>query len=144
MHEIRPYPLWLGHVGDARDLRGVLDRGITVLVDLAINEPPVTLTHELAYCRFPLVDGAGNAPWLLRIAIETTRALIAQRVPTLVFCSGGLSRSPAIAAAALALVESRTVEETMHTIVTAIAPHAADVSITLLGDIYRTLLAMKS
>ena len=100
MRKIEPYSLWVGNVGDVWDLRRVHEEGIAALVDLAVNEPPAKVTRELVYCRFPLVDGLGNATWLLRTAIETTAALVARRVPTLVYCSAGLSRSRLIAAAA--------------------------------------------
>jgi hypothetical protein len=103
--------LWLGHVGDARDLRGLLASEISALVDLALDEPPATVTRELVYCRFPLVDGPGNPAWLLRAAIETTASLLRSETPTLVFCGAGMSRSPAIAAAALAVLKGRSPEE---------------------------------
>jgi len=111
MRSIPPYSLWLGHIGDVRELRGILAAGITAFVDLALNEPPVAVTRELVYCRFPLLDGADNPPWLLRAAVETTAALLRADVPTLVFCSGGISRTPAVAACALAQVTSRSAEE---------------------------------
>jgi hypothetical protein len=104
MRQILPYSLWLGHVGDVRDLRGVLAAGIVALVDLALNEPPTAVTRELAYCRFPLVDGSGNPAWLLRAAVETTAGLLRDRVPTLVYCGAGMSRAPAVASAAISLV----------------------------------------
>jgi hypothetical protein len=86
-----------------RDLRRVLSAGVLALVDLAANEPPTAVTHELVYCRFPLVDGPGNPPWLLRGVAETTAWLLRSDVPTLVYCGSGMSRSPAIAAAAISL-----------------------------------------
>jgi hypothetical protein len=73
------------------------------VVDLALNEPVPTLTRELVYCRFPLVDGGGNPPWLVRAALEAVAGLVRAGVPTLVFCGAGMSRSPAVAAAALSL-----------------------------------------
>jgi protein-tyrosine phosphatase len=107
MYQIPPYPLWLGHVGDVRDLRGVLTAGIVAMVDLALNEAPAVVPRELVYCRFPLVDGAGNPAWLLRAAIETTVELLRSDVPTLVYCSAGMSRSPAVAAAAVSLISGQ-------------------------------------
>jgi hypothetical protein len=107
MRIIAPYSLWLGHVGDARDLRGVLNAGIAALVDLALNETPATVTRELVYCRFPLVDGAGNPPWLLRAAVDTTAGLLRSQTPTLVYCASGMSRSLTIAAAAIGLLDNR-------------------------------------
>jgi protein-tyrosine phosphatase len=125
VRQVLPYSLWLGHVGDARDLRRVLSLGIGAQVDLALNERPVTVTRELVYCRCPLLDGPGNPPWLLRFAVETTAVLIRARTPTLVFCSAGMSRSPAVVAAAIASLSGRPVEKCLAE-VTQSAP--ADVS----------------
>jgi protein-tyrosine phosphatase len=107
---MRPVPghsLWLGHVGDTWDLRPALDAGIVALVDLALNEPTPRLPREMLYCRFPLVDGTDNPPWLLRAAVECLTSLLRDGVPTLVYCSVGLSRTPAVAAAALARLHGR-------------------------------------
>jgi hypothetical protein len=109
--------LWIGHAGDARNLRAVLDAGILALVDLAAAELPVPVTRDLVYCRFPLVDGPGNPSWLLRLAVDTTAALLRARTPTLVFCGAGMSRSPAIASAAIALVSGRPPETCLEELV---------------------------
>lgn len=101
MRHIPDYPLWLGHAGDARDKHDLLRLGIGAVVDLAVEESPAVAGHETVYCRFPLVDGTDNPPWLLRAAIDTTATLLRHKVPTLVACGGGVSRSPVIAAAAL-------------------------------------------
>jgi len=77
MRRVPGSSLWLGHVGDARDLGVLIESGIEAVVDLAHEEPPLSVSRELAYCRFPLVDGPGNPPWLLRAAIET----VAQQYP---------------------------------------------------------------
>ena len=58
-----------------------------------MNEPPVFFTRELVYCRFPLADGVGNDPWLLRAAITVTADLIRSGTPTMIFCGAGMSRS---------------------------------------------------
>src|SRR5688572_12689172 len=94
VRQVPGYPLWLGHAGDARDLRTVLEAGILAVVDLALNEPPAAVTRELVYCRFPLVDGPGNPPWLLRAAVETVAGLVRSDTPTLVYCGAGMSRTP--------------------------------------------------
>jgi hypothetical protein len=101
MRHIPDYSLWLGHAGDARDRHELLRLGVGAVIDLAVEEPPAVAGHEMVYCRFPLVDGTDNPPWLLRAAIDTTATLLRQKVPTLVACGGGISRTPAVAAAAL-------------------------------------------
>lgn len=101
MRHISDYPLWLGHAGDVRDKHELMRLGIGALVDLAVEEPPAVAGHEMVYCRFPLIDGSENPPWLLRAAIDMSATLLRANVPTLIAGSGGLSRAPAIAAAAL-------------------------------------------
>jgi hypothetical protein len=132
VRQIPGYPLWLGHAGDARDLRGILSAGILAVVDLALNEPPAALTRELAYLRFPLVDGAGNPPWMLRSAVDAVAGLLRSGTPTLVYCGAGLSRSPCIAGAALALVRGCSLAEGLE-MVTQGGP--ADVSPGLWVDV---------
>jgi protein-tyrosine phosphatase len=104
MRQIPPHLLWLGHAGDGRDYRSILDADIQALVQLAAEEPALDSPRDLVYCRFPLVDGSGNDRKLLYLAIMTVVNLLEKKVPTLVFCGAGMSRSPAIAAAALALI----------------------------------------
>lgn len=132
MRRIPDYPLWLGHVGDARDAGGLLSAGVDALVDLAINEPPVAPTRELVYCRFPLIDGGGNPRWLLRAAVETVAGLIRDGVPTLVYCGAGMSRSPSVAGTAIALVRGCRPEEGLAL---ALSSSRADVSPALWAEI---------
>lgn len=132
MRRISDYSLWLGHVGDARDLSGLHAAGIAAIVDLALNEPPPLLTRELVYCRFPMIDGGGNAPWLLRAAAETVAGLLRNEVPSLVFCGAGMSRSPSIAGAAVALVRGCSAAEGLALV---LQSGAADVSPELWSDV---------
>jgi hypothetical protein len=104
MRQVGDYPLWVGNARDARDVRGVLDAGIRAVVDLAVEEPPVAPMRELVYLRFPLLDGDGNDPKLLRAMLRAVNALVRERVPTLVACGMGMSRSLAVAGVAFATV----------------------------------------
>ena len=101
MIELHPNSLWLGHALDAREPRALYQAGIKAVVDLAYAESPAVLPRDFIYCRFPLVDGGGNNPALLRLALQTTVNLLDASLPVLVACSVGLSRSPTIAAFAL-------------------------------------------
>jgi protein-tyrosine phosphatase len=136
MNQIKPYPLWLGHAGDARNFRSVLDVGVQALVDLSREEPPVEPPRELIYCRFPLLDGAGNDEGLLHLAISTLASLIRMRIPTLVCCDFGLSRSPAVAAAALAVAHEEAPEACLQRVV---EHHHGDVSPGLWSEITHVL-----
>lgn len=104
MREVLSQLLWTGNARDARDVKGVLDLGIAAVIDLALEEPPITFPREIVYCRLPLIDGDENNPAILESAIETTTRFVQSEVPTLVACSGGMSRSPAIAAAAMSRI----------------------------------------
>src|SRR5262245_5235089 len=125
MRQLLPHPLWLGHAGDGRDFRSILLAEIHAVVQLAAEEPPLPLPRELIYCRFPLVDGPGNEPNMLYVRMTTVANLLEKSVPTLLCCGAGMSRSPAIAAAALALVYQQNLEETLKQ---AVVHHPADVA----------------
>jgi protein-tyrosine phosphatase len=124
MQQIQPYSLWIGTAGDLRDLRRLYDLGIQVVMQVAYEEPPLALPHDLIVCRFPMVDGDGNAPALVNLAIDTLTQMLEQKFACLVCCQAGLSRSPAIAAAALARLTQRPTVECLEQIA---AQHRCDV-----------------
>ena len=132
MREIIPGKVWLGNARDAQDVTAILSAEISAVVHLAIEEPPSLFPREIIYCRFPLLDGEGNRPGLLRTAITTVSILIEANVPILVTCSGGMSRSPAIIAAAIARTKNQSPDEWLKKI-TATGPH--DVAPTLWNEI---------
>jgi len=103
MRRVGPYSLWIGHAGDARNTPGLHESGVQALVQLAIEEPVASPPRDLIYLRFPLADGPGAPSASLTMAIRTVARLLDLRIPTLVCCGAGMSRSPCIAAAALAL-----------------------------------------
>ena len=111
MREIIPHRLWIGNARDARDVKSVLDLGISAVIDLAIEEPPILFPREIVYCRLPLIDGDENNQPVLQTAIATVARFIQTEEPTLVACSGGMSRSPAIVAAALSKIKSLSFEQ---------------------------------
>ncbi len=139
MNQIAPYRLWVGHAGEARDFRPLFDAGIKAVVELAVEEPPSQTPRELIACRFPLVDAAGNDPEVLELALRTMAALLRAQVPTLVCCGGGMSRSPAVAAAGLALAHGTPPEECLQRVV---AHHPCDVSPGLWNEVTALLPAL--
>ena len=74
--QISPYLLWVGHAGNGGDVVGLHDRGIEAVVQLAAEEPGLTLPRSLLYHRIPLGDGAGNASALLSLAVGTLASLL--------------------------------------------------------------------
>jgi hypothetical protein len=140
MNQIVPHRLWVGHAGEERDFRAIFDAGVRALVDLAVEETPGHPPHELIFCRFPLVDGAGNDLKILALAIRTAAALLRSQVPTLVGCGAGVSRAPAIAAAALALVSDEPPAQCLQRVA---AHHSCDVSPGLWEDVTSLLPALR-
>lgn len=116
MHEIHPDLLWLGHALDIREPRVLFDTQISAVIDVALEEAPAQLPREFIYCRFPLNDGGGNDAAILRQAIQTSTDLLNSGTRTIVACSAGMSRSPTIAAFALAAYLSQDPQETISRI----------------------------
>lgn len=131
--------LWVGHRGDLGGWAALHDAGVLAVVDLADSEPPAPLPRSLASLRFPLVDGGDNPAWLLRGAIAASARLVSAGVPTLIACSAGLSRSPSVAAAALALARGMDPDEALR-LVARSGP--SDVAPRLWADVRAALRAM--
>ncbi len=132
MHEVITNQLWLGTAADARNFQGIVERGIISVVDLAMEEATIHFPRDIVYCRIPLVDGGGNRPEIIMVAVQLTSSLIATGVPTLVACSAGMSRSPAIVAAAIANIGDATMQEALEEITAGVAH---DVSTSLWAEV---------
>jgi hypothetical protein len=100
------YSLWTGNRGDVRDSMQTRSAGIHAIIDLAMEESPLNIDRERVLVRIPIMDGAGDSH-RLRLAVLTAESLVRANVPTLIVCSAGLSRSPAIAVHAVARIEQR-------------------------------------
>ena len=98
------------------DYRQILEAGIESIVQVALEEVALQPPRELTYCRFPIVDAPGNERRLLYLAVVTVANLLEKNVPTLVCCGSGMSRSPVIAAAALAMVQQEEPEDCLRQI----------------------------
>jgi protein-tyrosine phosphatase len=114
MNQIHPYLLRIGHAGDSDDVKALFDDGVRAVVQLAYEAAPILLPRELIVCRFPLIDGPGNRPEMLRLAIGTVAELLREQISVLVACGSGVSRAPAIAAAALARYTGKPLSECLQ------------------------------
>jgi hypothetical protein len=126
MNKIEPFPVWIGHGGESHDFRHLFDLGIEAVVELAVEEPSFPPRRDMIACRFPLIDGVGNPPHVVRLAVQTVAALIGAKVPVLVCCSDGMSRAPAVVAAALAEIHGQPPEECLKQVT--LHHHHSDVS----------------
>ena len=141
MHEIIPGRLWISSIYEARDLRSVLDLGVEAVVDLAMQELPLAVTRELIYFRIPILDGDRNDARRLTMAIETITQLIRRQIPVLVACSAGMSRSPAIVAAVLSIMNDRQPAEVLQELAASM-PH--DVSPALWRDVSLAIQSLRT
>lgn len=131
MRQVAGYALWLGNAGDLRDTCAVMAVGVQAIVELADSEQIAVLPRDLIRLRFPLSDGGDNPAWLLRLAAESVAGLLRAEIPLLVCCSAGMSRSVCVAAAGIAIAETRSLSDALAIIVRA---GPADVSPGLLGQ----------
>ncbi len=122
MHEILPNQLWIGNAGDGRDAARLLQAGVAAVVNLAAEEPSPALPRGLIYCRLPIMDGEQDDESVLDLAIQTVVSLLKKQIPALVHCGAGMSRAPAVAAAALSIVQGGSPDEKLKEIA-ASGPH---------------------
>ena len=101
---------------------------------MAVTELPLQPPREFIYCRIPLLDGSGNDSGLLQLAVSSVATLLQYEVPTLICCAAGMSRSPAIAAAAIAMNENLDLDECLRRVAKF---RVADVSPGLWEDVRR-------
>jgi hypothetical protein len=74
------------------------------------------------------------------MALRTVAALVKGQVPTLLCCGAGMSRAPAVAAAALALAFGETPEDCLKRVV---AHHRCDVSPGLWNEVIALLPSLR-
>jgi protein-tyrosine phosphatase len=117
MREISNTPLWIGHAGDLREQRAIYAAEIQVVLDLADNEPAVALGRDLTSLRIPLSDDDANPLWRLELAIAAVSQCVTNQIRCLVCCSGGMSRSIAVAAAGLSRARQSSFEQALRLIV---------------------------
>jgi protein-tyrosine phosphatase len=68
------------------------------------------------------MDGEQDDESVLDLAIQTVVSLLKKQTPTLVHCGAGMSRAPAVAAAALSIVQGGSPDEKLKEIA-ASRPH---------------------
>jgi protein-tyrosine phosphatase len=141
MREILPRKLWLGSVADAKNIETVMDAGIVAVVDLTHEEMPLSFPRSMVYCRFPILDGQQDARQILITAIETLAALLKKDIPTLVYCSAGMSRSPAVAAAALSILQGNMPDDNLRQVV---CGHPHDISPRLWEEVREIVGALRA
>jgi hypothetical protein len=141
MRQVVPHPLWLGHSADGRNFPELHDAGIRAVVQVAVEEPAIPTPRDLLYLRVPISDGGGNRADFLALAIRAVAELLSGRVPTLVCCGVGMSRSPCVVAAALVVTFRESPEESLRMV---ISQGPCDVSPSLWNEVSELLTSWQS
>ncbi|SEV93383.1 dual specificity protein phosphatase family protein [Halobacterium jilantaiense] len=104
-------------LGNATAASPDCERTFEHVLSLTETPQPATTHHR------PLTDDANNDWAAFAAAVDTARRLLARDGSLLVHCEAGVSRSSAVAAAALAVAESRPFVDALHEVQDA-RPHA--------------------
>ena len=106
--------LCVGDVRDAGAERAYDRHGVDAVVRLTHTEPAEGYPDGIAVHDHPIRDGPGNDPTATTAAVEATAGLLDGGRTVLVHCSAGASRSPAVAAGALALHRDRGIDAALE------------------------------
>ena len=119
--------LFVGTLDDATDSHRLEKDGITTVVSLT-HETPDPSAQALDIYSIPLVDGPQNSREQFTKAVEQTVTALTAGERVLVHCAAGASRSPTVAATALALVQEMDLENAIQQVADsrdAVDPHEA-------------------
>ena len=105
--------LRVGTAADATDDSLLETHGVTTIVSLT-HETPNPAAQDLTLRSIPLIDGPQNSREQFTKAVEETVAALAADGSVLVHCSAGASRSPTVAATALALAQNMDLEDALQ------------------------------
>ncbi|MFT4922769.1 MAG: atypical dual specificity phosphatase [Haloarculaceae archaeon] len=120
--------LFVGTIADAGDESALCTYDITAIVALSYDDPEGGYPSKQTIVAVPMVDGPQNDPQTFGAAVQAVRSRLDAGTRILVHCSAGASRSPAVAATALALDGNRDLEEAFQQVLErreAADPHQA-------------------
>jgi protein-tyrosine phosphatase len=119
--------LFVGTAADVTDDSVLASHGVTTIVSLT-HETPSPAAQDITVCSIPLIDGPQHSREQFTKAVEETLAALAADGSVLVHCSAGASRSPTVAATALALARDMELEDAVQQVAdnrAAVDPHEA-------------------
>ena len=102
--------LFVGTVGDAGDEALLCEHDVETIVSLTHEGPDGGFPSGPTVVRLPMKDGPRNDQQVFRRAVTRVLSHLRAGDEVLVHCSAGASRSPAVAATALALYNDAGLE----------------------------------
>lgn len=103
--------LYVGTIDDASTAELLEAAGIETIVSLTHSDLPTGMPDAVAVHNCPMVDGPRNDRTRFETAVTNVTEALTQEETVLVHCSRGVSRSPAVAAVAVALQEEVGIED---------------------------------
>ncbi|MFB6102795.1 MAG: dual specificity protein phosphatase family protein [Haloplanus sp.] len=119
--------LFVGTLADAGNGSLLRDHGVTTIVSLTHRDPDGGFPAETTVVDVPMLDGPQNDLAAFARAVAAVRSRLDDGA-VLVHCSAGASRSPAVAATAIALREGGDLDAAFRRVARrrdAVDPHAA-------------------
>ncbi|WP_435066648.1 dual specificity protein phosphatase family protein [Haloplanus sp. C73] len=120
--------LFVGTVEDAGDEALIRDHGIAAVLSLTHSDPDGGFPPGLAVTDVPMMDGPRNDQRQFDRAVSHVLSHLGTGDTLLVHCSAGASRSPAVAATALALYDELDLDTAFEQVAnrrSAVEPHDA-------------------
>lgn len=90
--------LVIGNESDAANESLLIKRGITAVLNVAVEVAQPYYKNEIISAKVGLIDGSGNYPSLYTVAIQILDVLLTEGEMVLIHCAAGVSRSPFIVA----------------------------------------------
>jgi len=110
MDQVSP-GLFVGTVEDAGDESLLRENGVDRVVSLTHGDPEAGFSGSTSVSRFEMMDGPRNDRQVFEKAVESVVSGLGSGEVVLVHCSRGASRSPSVAACAVALHQGVRIEE---------------------------------
>ena len=120
--------LFVGTITDAGAGVGLRTSGIETIVSLTHTAPNSGFPESVSVRQVPLIDGPQNDRTQFETAVDTVVSALESGETVLVHCSRGASRSPSVAATALAITQDIGIEQAFELVAThrdVCAPHDA-------------------
>ncbi len=108
--------LFVGTLADAADEELLTENGIDRIVSLTYGDPEAGYPKSISISQCPMMDGPRNDEETFQEAVEAVLSGFDQDETVLIHCSRGASRSPAVAATAVAIYEQIEIAESFERI----------------------------
>lgn len=108
--------LFVGTIDDAGTPSALRTHDVDTVVSLTYETPADELSKDIEHVSVPMMDGPRNDADEFRRAVRTVYDRVREGECVLVHCSAGASRSVAVAAVVVSLVDSRDIDRAFQVV----------------------------